>query len=842
VIARCPSRGRDLGWNVVVESTKPPAADRGGSRPQGSKEGARSAMRRLILSIGVTLVVAAAGPVRTAHAQREDFKLTPERVQESIEEGVLYLKKQRLADGTWSNLNYPWPGAVTSLCVLSLLTAGVPVTDPTIQDPLKILRTIEPHGVYQISLQTMVFAMAEPEKDLLLIRRNVTMLEDLQIRDGPNKGCWTYIQAKDASRLGAGGDNSNAQFALLALFEAERVGVSSSKQTWTRAKEYWENAQNSDGSWGYVNGDTHGSGSMTCAGIASLVMAAEILETGDAVVEGDNIVCCGARPEQSRIDHALQWLALSFSVKTNPGAFGHELYYLYGLERVGRLTNRRLIGTHDWYREGLEHLLVVQADLAGYWKGHGTGESYEVIGTALALMFVAKGKRPVLATKLAFGEDDKSDQWERHRKDLDHLTNYCAKRWKQEMTWQVIRARGATVDDYNIAPVLYIAGSEKLASLSDADVEALRQYVDAGGFIFAENCCQSRGGEFDVAFRALMARVFPEEDQTTGQLMHQLRNLPPEHSVFTAEEPIPNVELLEFKTQGIDVGCRTSVVYQPGELGCYWELDRPFRKDPFPKAVEDKIRAHRALGINVMAYATNRELKNKLEIPRVQAEDKLIDALDRTLLYVAEVKHGGGSTIAPMALTNLLKQLRVDTGIRVNVEKRELALTQETLFDQHLVYMHGRTGFSFSEGERKQLRAFVDRGGLVFADAICSSQEFAAAFRREMQAVFPETPMKSISPKHEMFTTVFGGFDLSTVTLRDPQRAGDGGPVQAQQLRVPPDLEGIEAAGRFGVIFSKYDLSCALERQNSLECVGYSRDDAAKIGVNVILFSLKGNL
>ena len=43
---------------------------------------------------------------------------------------------------------------------------------------------------------------------------------------------------------------------------------------------------------------------------------------------------------------------------------------------------------------------------------------------------------------------------------------------------------------------------------------------------------------------------------------------------------------------------------------------------------------------------------------------------------------------------------------------------------------------------------------------------------------------------------------------------------------------------RYGVIFSKYDLSCALERQNSLECAGYSRDDAAKIGINIILWFL----
>ncbi len=47
------------------------------------------------------------------------------------------------------------------------------------------------------------------------------------------------------------GDNSNSQFALLALHEAERVGVSASDQTWRLAEAYWKRCQNDDGSWGY---------------------------------------------------------------------------------------------------------------------------------------------------------------------------------------------------------------------------------------------------------------------------------------------------------------------------------------------------------------------------------------------------------------------------------------------------------------------------------------------------------------------------------------------------------------------------------------------------------------
>ncbi len=57
--------------------------------------------------------------------------------------------------------------------------------------------------------------------------------------------------------------------------------------------------------------------------------------------------------------------------------------------------------------------------------------------------------------------------------------------------------------------------------------------------------------------------------------------------------------------------------------------------------------------------------------------------------------------------------------------------------------------------------------------------------------------------------------------------------------RVAPELEGIKIDDRYGVIFSKYDLKLALEKQDSVQCQGYVRDDAARIGLNVILYALQ---
>ena len=474
-----------------------------------------------------------------------------------------------------------------------------------------------------------------------------------------------------------------------------------------------------------------------------------------------------------------------------------------------------------------------QAPLRGNWPdADGQISPFPHTSTSFSLLFLAKGRRPVMAHKLAFGP---ADQWERHRRDIANLTAYCEKKWKREMTWQVIRADAATSDDYNQAPVLWISGSEA-TQLTDDQVRELRRYVDLGGFIFAENCCGKPG--FDTAFRGLVAKMFPERDEQ-GRQLYELRPLAPEHPIWHAEEPFDPKYLKPL--WGLDVGCRTSIVYCPQNLGCYWELDRTGRKQTYAQDVEDEIKAVRSIGINVMAYATNREVKFKLEIPRLASVEDKVDPIDRARLYVAELKHQGGSTVAPTALTNLLRQLRVETGVRVSTDKRELALTQDEVFDHHLVFMHGRSSFSFSEEERKQLRLFVERGGVLLADSVCSSNEFTTSFRNEIKAIFPETPLSPLPASHPLFSDKFKGFDVTQVTLRDPRRAA-GGPLQAELQRVPPELEAVTIGTRLGVIFSKYDLSCALEKQNTLECIGYSRDDTAKIGINVILFSLRGNL
>jgi len=772
---------------------------------------------RLTLILLLTLVLAAP-PAAAAEIEAEQVRLAIERASD-------YLKRQQQANGAW--YEFPGiPGAVTALATLSLLNAGTPPNDPVIQKAINYLRKQKSSKTYATALQTMVFCAAEPKTNLSAIKNNANWLQDRQKRDGPMRGAWAYPESD--------GDNSNSQFALLALYEAERVGVEVNQRTWQLAHDYWQGSQNPDGSWGYKPGMT-GSGSMTSAGIAAMIITNDRLNKSDATVNGDRVECCGQQDPETEVARALAWMGRNFSAHANPGAHGQGwlLYYLYGIERVGRLTNQRFIGEHDWYREGAALLVGTQDNLSGFFIGVGHGEDHPHVGTSLALLFLAKGRRPVLAAKLKHGP---LDDWNHHRGDLANLTSFIETRWQRDLTWQVIDSGAARAADLLEAPVLFLSG-QLPPEFSDEQVRRMREYVNGGGFIFAESCCDDAG--FDAGFRALMQRMFPEPE-------YKLRLLDESHPAYSAEERVDPEFLKDprFKgLYGIDIGCRTSVIYSPGNLSCLWELARPGRNRKFAAGVQARIDGAMALGINVMAYATNREVKYKLDLSRLPESDQPSDPFERVKLYVANIKHDGAWKSAPWALHNLLQVVARETGVRVSTDQRELVLSDPRVFGYQLLFLHGRSAFRLSEPERKQLRTYVERGGVVFGDAICGSEEFAKSFRREMQAVFGADAWGEIPAAHPMFTSALGGFDVRTVGRRDPRRGATGsggdGPLKSTVRQVAPELEGARLGERYGVIFSRYDLSCALEKHESLECPGYTREDAARIGLNIVLYALQ---
>ena len=111
-------------------------------------------------------------------------------------------------------------GAGTALVLLALLTAeghyGEEPRDPVMREALAFLRRQTPEETYAVSLQTMVLSMVGNAADMNTIQRNVDWLIKARGANG-----WGYHMGDITL------DNSNSQYALLALHEALEAGTRS---------------------------------------------------------------------------------------------------------------------------------------------------------------------------------------------------------------------------------------------------------------------------------------------------------------------------------------------------------------------------------------------------------------------------------------------------------------------------------------------------------------------------------------------------------------------------------------------------------------------------------------
>ena len=143
--------------------------------------------------------------------------LTAERVRESLNRGVNFLKRSQLNDGSWGDFPM-FPGGVTALVTLAMVNSGVPANDKSIVDALASLDRvdIDSSSVYVVSLMTMVYCYVAPDTRKARIRECAVFLANAQARDnGSGFGGWNYKPQGNSNP-----DSSNTQFALLALHEA----------------------------------------------------------------------------------------------------------------------------------------------------------------------------------------------------------------------------------------------------------------------------------------------------------------------------------------------------------------------------------------------------------------------------------------------------------------------------------------------------------------------------------------------------------------------------------------------------------------------------------------------
>jgi len=612
---------------------------------------------------------------------------------------------------------------------------------------------------------------------------------------------------------------------------------------------------------------------MTVAGVCGLLIARMGLDENEHGLDLQTGVAknCGFYGESTALTKGTNWVAAKFSFESAKSMY----YNIYGIERLGRLSGQRFIGTHDWYREGCEKLIAIQQRAGdGSFSGGRQVDATAHLSTAFSLLFLSKGRTPVLVSKFAWGDFQTrgagmvevappgapappgGSNWNRKHNDTRNIVEFCSKELYEgvPLSWQVYDARRRPFDNEGPggrsgkekileevgillqSPVLYLNGHGPLI-LTPAQEEIIKTYVEEGGFIVGEACCGD--AEFAATFRKTFARLFPD---------NKLRPISPDHAIL---KMFPGVLPTDFpQLEVLNRGCRTVAVFSPTPLAGYWEEAKYMPKDSKNPA----NRGEKAFCLirNIIAYATGMELP-KPKLSRTEIVRGVETGVTRSHFKAVQLKIEGEPEPAPDALKNLMGYLRDNARLEVALTSVVLPAYDDQLFNFKFMYLHGRKlkndkgELSFQAADIESIQSNLQSGGLLFVDAACGGYEqwksFDKSFREVCLKLFPDKKLEVIQEKADGKEDPLykiareSGINLNTTRCRRELPNGKGAEPELRQY--PALLEGIKVDGRWVVIYSKYDIGCAIEGHKAADCLGYDKESALRIAAAVVLYSLK---
>jgi Domain of unknown function (DUF4159)/Prenyltransferase and squalene oxidase repeat len=753
-----------------------------------------------LMTLTVALLFGVAAPTAWA--------VTDEQVDKAIAKAIEHIFSYQEADGKFSpSGNYMWVKysyryGHEAIAMMALAHAKVPLKDERMRKGLDFLLKAPLEHTYTRACRVITIARLMPQLGreekpgiVKVAQQDIKWLIEKQISQGQDEGMWSY-PTKPNSNV----DFSNTQFAILALHEFELAGGELPNEPYLKAQKAFLERQKEDGGWNYgwmhprfrVHPSTTG---MTAVGVASLYIIRDKLYL-------DRVCPCrggrsGKRPPQidAAILRGIRWLGDNYKAKTGSG---HNLYMHYACARVGLAAGLKYFGSHDWYREGSEHI-VRRQDKDGSWSTH-----KRLDRSCFAMMFLLKGRAPILLNKLQF-----DGKWDMHPRDASHLAKWVGRIKEQEMAWQVI-GFDAPVPEWHDAPILYIS-AESAPKLTDEHKRKLRQYTDTGGTILFEASCGN--AQVNSWWKKTCGEIWPE---------WELKRLEKTHPLWTADLQIKG-RLPQF--QGIYDGTRTLVIYSPKDISCLWHSYAITRNKNFFD-----------LGANLYAYATDRgRLRGKLSRVRITMRDAHRNVTPnpggRDTLRIRFLKHGGDWYINRHAkpLATLAKAL-TDKGGHITLTVGEAATASSDEAGQTDVFwLTGRKNVTLSAGEAAALKTWLAGGGYLVADACMGEAVFDRSFRALAKQI--GLTVKKVGRDGGLVTGSLagaGGYNLGKVDFTHALRTERVGRFHAE-------LSGLYLDGKLVGVYSPFDVSLTLTGVKAFGCRGYAAGDAQAVATNMLL-------
>ena len=764
-------------------------------------------MTRLHVLTAVALAAALALPAQVLAAPPKGEPFSDEAVDKAIKSGVAYLWSKYKKEG-WTKHGNPWPegsedptkgfkpvgreaapsnknhsfGGYTALAVYTLLTCGESYEDPRIKHAIKWMKRRECYGTYALGVRMQVWSMLPKEIGRVMLKKDGARLiksickpKGRPSRDPDTLARYGTYAYRCTGRPGFGQDNSVTQFGVLGVWAAARKGLPVSAGYWQLVYKHFRLIQKADGGWSYANNsrapaqEFRSSRTMTTAGLACLFI------TRDYLGRGAN-VGCGAKGEDPAITRGLAWLDKHFDVdKLN-------FYFLYGVERVGLASGYKYFGKKDWYKLGATALIQRQLP-GGTWY-------YQMSDNCFALLFLARGRSPVMFNRLRYDGD-----WNNRPRALANVTGWVSGQFEREVNWQIINV-DTEVSEWHDSQTLLISGS-KAPKFDEKQLDKIRKFVHQGGTILSVVECGSKGRAFDQAMRKYYAELFGPR---------KLTPLSKEHPLYT----------VHFKLQGqtniwaISNGVRILALHTTADIVLPWQMNKSVSKR---KTFE--------LGANINFFVNDRTMGRARATSAWPAAS---GATPSRTVAVARVKYDGNWEPEPLAWRRM--KLIMANKWQTNIKLGAPVTWQELDAKQWpLAAVTGTGPLTLSGAEKGALKAYVQAGGTVLMDAAGGSEPFADSARELAQEMFGKDSVARLGAASPVYKMT--GMEISSVKYRKGVAGGS----------TTPRLRAATVGGRAAVFISGDDLTTGLLGCPAYGCKGYAPDSAVKLVRNIVLYA-----
>ena len=749
-------------------------------------------------------------------------KYNSKEIEKSIKAAVKFLLSKQKKDGSWEPFGNPqdahyYTTGPTSLVVYALLESGMKIKDEPIEKALKyiISKAAGDPNTYSVSLRCCALAIAS-EQYRLGLRKIKSQSERLKyakkdpyfrqlrrdyhllIRIAPF-GYYGYKCELDKPFNNGNFDQSNSQYGLLGVWAAANEKRDDIPLRYFKAVlKHWLKTQLPDGGWSYYDHtkkspeatnhhDYASSSSMTCAGLASLFVCIDKLYTKQFTK------CKGKVPELKALDKGIDWFSKNFKADYGSKKHYHNFYYLYGVERVALASGFKFFGKHDWFNTGVRWLLEQQLTSGRFRTATGDG----VVGGAYAVLFLVRGRNPVLINKLKFNSD-----WNNRPRDLHWLVKYLGKKYETTMNFQIVTLESEP-SEWHDAPFLYISGSQD-PKFTDADIDKLRKFVLQGGVIISSTECG--GGKFKNGIRKAYKKMFPTYE------LERCRKKHPLYSMFTEKSTRSGSPAFYCVNNFV----RPLIFHTDQDLSKFWQMrDTKGSRKRFYDIIS-----------NIMGYCN--QIANRLN---KRGQSYWPDEKDYTTnrsIDIVRIKYSGVSNPEPLAWERVKLLLARDEKVKVNLS--EVKLKELGSSKAKIALLSGVTGRKFTKKERAALKKYVKAGGTLIIDPVGGNKGFKKSVEKLLKKMY-KTKGDYVQYSDPLYA--LKGHEITKKEMRCNIKGS-----YARSKRNPLRVVKVGKDKRPAVYFCTGDLTFGLLGAKSNAVSGLVPEVAYKVARNIILLTL----